>query len=449
MVDEEELGRAVELALGPDAGGSARELLRSVVASCKAEQRDLPAREAYALLDRLFAAHADDAAKAELLLDLLDVSHSQPVTVLLTNALLCSGDAAFSLLFERFAAAGTPDALYASNHVLYGLCRTGARFADALLAELDDANPERQLVALAGAEALARCFVTHIPAHAAEQRADEVREREKFPPLRREDVGRERLAGLAARVAALVDRADGARLPLAIRTLGRLGAESYANRVHARLRHPDPATRTAAILTLAELGDVSAFDAFCASARSGETAERCAAVGALARLRVREAEALLVELCDDPDPKVQEAAVGALGDIDTDLATEVLGHLLRAGNRKQRNAASKALFRTWRRPEPSPLARRRAEKIRGDARPFAHQSLGAAIRFALDELRAYEERELTSRIARVCGDYSSVRRFLVEEGLMQRERGTYTFTQPGAAVWRVERFIQEHYLERS
>ncbi len=443
---------ALELCLGPAAGAAARAgaLLRGVVARCRCDHRggfrDMPAREAYVIVDRLFDAEAGDAAKAELLLELLGAAEAEPVSVLLTNALLCYTDAAFPLLLERFASASSPDELYASSYVLYGLCRTGQRLCDAILEPLGADDPPRQLVALSAAEALARCLDRNIPPDAVEQRAEEVRVRQKFPPLRAETVGTERVERLAESVAALVDHGQAELRALAIRVLGLLRAEGHAERVRAQLRHPDAGTRRAAILSLAELADVSAADALIHAARAGEPAERCAALGALARLRIHEAEPLLVDLTEDPDPRVQEASVVALGEIAGPDAQKTLHRLLSSGNRRQRNAAAKALFRTRRRPEPSPTRRKREEKIRGAARPFTHQSVGAAIRFALTELRPYEERELTRRIARVCSDYASTRRFLIEQGLMRREAGTYTFTELGAAVWRVEHFIRQHYL---
>jgi hypothetical protein len=81
----------------------------------------------------------------------------------------------------------------------------------------------------------------------------------------------------------------------------------------------------------------------------------------------------------------------------------------------------------------------------GDANPPAFISLHEAIA-ALPEVRPYPERELTQQIARVCIDYSTTRRQLVMDGLLEREHGIYTLTELGQAVWRVERHIAECYL---
>ena len=64
----------------------------------------------------------------------------------------------------------------------------------------------------------------------------------------------------------------------------------------------------------------------------------------------------------------------------------------------------------------------------------------------LPEIRAYEERDLTQRIARINYDYSAARRYLIENGWMTREGGIYRMTDLGQAIWRVERFIFDEYM---
>ena len=49
-------------------------------------------------------------------------------------------------------------------------------------------------------------------------------------------------------------------------------------------------------------------------------------------------------------------------------------------------------------------------------------------------------------MAQVCGDYSAVRRDLIERGFMTRDDGSYELTELGKAFWRVEHFIMKHYL---
>ena len=65
----------------------------------------------------------------------------------------------------------------------------------------------------------------------------------------------------------------------------------------------------------------------------------------------------------------------------------------------------------------------------GLPKAFEWIDVGAVIRYALPEIRRYEERDLTRRIAAVCGDYAATRRKLIEEGLMERSGGVYAFTR--------------------
>jgi hypothetical protein len=61
-------------------------------------------------------------------------------------------------------------------------------------------------------------------------------------------------------------------------------------------------------------------------------------------------------------------------------------------------------------------------------------------------MRTYVEPEVTRLLARVCGDFSGVRRLLIDSGFMTRESGVYQFTELGQAAWRVEHLILDRYL---
>ena len=89
-------------------------------------------------------------------------------------------------------------------------------------------------------------------------------------------------------------------------------------------------------------------------------------------------------------------------------------------------------------------------KIRGtDEEEFQfHISLPAVMRTLLED-REYTEVELTKLIAQTCADYATTRRFLVMDksvNLMTRSAGIFRMTDIGRAVWRVEHFIAERYL---
>jgi len=156
-----------------------------------------------------------------------------------------------------------------------------------------------------------------------------------------------------------------------------------------------------------------------------------------------------MRLAADADARVRGAAVIALGELGGERVRAHLKQLLRRPDDVTRRAAAKALYRGKRtgvHPTPSAAARKLRAKIRGDARPALYSSLDTAIRFALPAMRAYDEREITRRLAGVCIDHSLTRRRLVDCGLMTRAAGVYELTDFGRAAWRVEHFIMDRYL---
>ena len=126
-----------------------------------------------------------------------------------------------------------------------------------------------------------------------------------------------------------------------------------------------------------------------------------------------------------------------------------LQELLHSEKSQLRKIAAKALYRGAVYPTPLKKTKERQQMIRGSNQPFILNSMDAVIRFALPDIREYDERELTSRIAGICFDYSATRRDLMEEGLMTRSNGICELTEKGKAVWRVEHFIMNHYLQHN
>ena len=122
----------------------------------------------------------------------------------------------------------------------------------------------------------------------------------------------------------------------------------------------------------------------------------------------------------------------------------MLRRLTVGGSLARRKAALKALHRgTPVQRVATETSRRVRERLRGPgADPVAVISVEGALRFGLTELRPYDERDLSQRIGRVCEDFSSVRRALVELGLMTRDASVYRFTPLGEAAWRTERFVE-------
>ena len=410
----------------------------------------MPDRGPYFVLDRLIAADFSPADKAAVLID-WQAAGNAPAALLVTNVLMGYRDAAIGLLAERFDAFATVEDLYASPDVLRALCRAGTPFCERLAAELPTAGPPRLGVLLAAVDALGRCLDPRpwLDGATDQQWANEVRTRRKWPPLRPGDVDAGVLRRLIETTAAMVchERADVREAALA--ALGRLGSSGHAASIVACASHTEPSTRLAALRALAELGGGDHAPVFLAAAESGLPAERLAAVEALGRLGIRQAQPLLMRLADDADESLQAAAVIALGELGGPETTAFVRRLLDAPGARRKKAAAKALYRGKRtgvHPTPSATARKLHAVIRGGARPQLYSSPGAAVRFALPEMRPYDEREITRRLAALCIDHSLTRRLLVDCGLMRRDNGVYELTEFGQAAWRVEHFILEHYL---
>lgn len=440
------------LAADPKTAGRARAMIRRIMAGAGFLPRHMPDRGPYLVLDCLIRSRADANVRVSLLLDWLGECEDG-VALLVTNVLLCYPQAAVAPLLERFAALSKPEQLYASPDVLYALCRTGRPFCRTLPPLLRGGEVGRRAVALAAAESVGRCLAQYRQAKpwlddaTPRQYANEVRCRRKWPPLRAEDVGEDLLLELAAAVAEIAGRQEAVLREGAVRALGCLRAREHVACVRNALGDDDPPTRMAAIVALAEIGDVSAGPALIEAARGANAAERRAAVEAIGRLKTAEARPLLLRLIDDADPQVQEAAVVALGQVCGADAPGLLEPLLATGPKNRRKAAGKALTK-FRKHAAAPAESRTPmwRKIRGDQRLVTHDSLGAAIRYALPELRPYGEREITRRLAGTCGDHSAVRRGLVDYGLMRRAGGVYELTAFGEAAWRVEHYVMQRYL---
>jgi hypothetical protein len=211
--------------------------------------------------------------------------------------------------------------------------------------------------------------------------------------------------------------------------------------------HRDVSTRCAAILALGDLGDEGCATILMNAARGSDPRERLAAVQALARLRIAEAAPLLESLLEDANGEVRCAAVVALNDVAGERASATLAELLRSNDSAIRKAAARALHGA-KRPDrkPSALELERRERAGTGAAAYTYRSLDAVIRFALPEIRAYTHQEITQRMSQVCADYSTARRHLVTEGLVERENDIYTLTPLGETVWRVEHFILDNYM---
>jgi RNA polymerase sigma-70 factor (ECF subfamily) len=451
---------AVHAAFSPDprAAAHAGEVLRGLVNRCRSAaehgwEPGTPCRSAYVLLDRLIVHAADPATRVELLVDLLDACQDEGVAALVTSVLLCYPEAAFDLLMEWFKAAAVRDDLYRSSYRLFALCRMGTRFCGQLAELLHTPDQGRQMVALAGADAVGRCLDLRWLQGATPQQLDfEVRRRAKWPPLRSEDLDPAGLTAMVDRTADLLVHPRAEVRSAALEALGHLRAVAHLKQIIPHAVGDEPTTRQAAVRALAEIGDPGAAGVLMHVAKGPDGAGvRRAAVEALGRMKVREAQDMLIHLLEDPDAQIQEAAVIALGELGTPAARTALQDVLASSGKRLRKAASRALFGAHQArsalPIQPPGQQTQSQRIRGDARPLAYTSIAGVLRVALPEIRPYEELDLTGRIAAVCFDYAMTRRRLVDEGWMTREAGTYELTEAGRAAWRVEQFIAAHYLK--
>lgn len=429
---------------------NAVEILKRYAARCGTSGvGDMPSRDAYAVLDRLFVHKADDEAKAALLIQMIDACTHSAVSTLFLNALMCYRGTAFPMLLERFETEDRP-----AQWVVQALVRMGPRFSARLLELIRSDDLQRKASGLAGFEAQARSLSAGWPWReepTREQFLEWLRRAEKWPSLRPQDLGTDLIAQETAEAASLVTGGPAELRAQAVRILGYLQAGEHAVDIGNCLSDPDPAVRVAAIFALSEIGDTAAAEELMSIAREGLVQERAAATLALGRLRVTRAEHLLVDSIASEHQQVREAAVMALREMGTVSSQVVLQELMRGCDRKLQRLAAKAVYGgiAQRRNEPSEVDLRLAEKRRKVDPILIGIFPDAAIRFGLTELRSYDEADLTERVARVCSDHCATRRCLIELGLMTRSNGVYEFTEPGKALWRVERFICERYLDVS
>jgi RNA polymerase sigma-70 factor (ECF subfamily) len=447
------LGRAgirlvLDVRLGPDPAqaGRAGRALEAAAARYRAVSwaggSDASAEPAaYVLADEIVGHPAQPGQKAELLVALIAAARDPSVSDLLADVLLALGASGVEALLRR-AACGAAGELPRPRAVLEALCRTGTPFARLALRDLSpgsDLDVER---GLAAAEVLAR----HLrPGEGSrEARALEARHAHRVDTS---EVDAAVLEAIRDRVADRLDAPEPHLREGAIRAAAALGDRAWAARIREALSASRLATRLAAIRALAALSDVDSVPRLLELAGEGEREERLGSLEALGHLRplaFGPARDAVLRLLDDPDEELQAAAVGALAALGGDEVAAVLRRLTAGGSLARRKAALKALHRGAPvQPVPTETTRRLRERLRGPgAHPVAVISIEGTLRFALTELRPYDERDLSKRIARVCEDFASVRRALIELGLMTREAAVYRFTPLGEAVWRTERFVE-------
>jgi hypothetical protein len=308
----------------------------------------------------------------------------------------------------------------------------GTRFAEDLIPRLESGDKR----AMAGADAVARSLSPSwldLETVSDEEIAQDSRYRAKGAVPLRPDREPSVVAAMASAVAK-------AGTPAAMAILGMLKARHELPTLLAALESADASMRVAALRALGEIADPSAAERLAACVGEGPVEERVVAIEALGKLGLPPYECVLIDALADPEPRARRAALFAL---------RPAGERVEAAIRKAseadpalREAAARA-FHMKTRPTPTPSAVERL--VRGEGKPFRYASPEAAMRM-LPEDRVYDEKELTTHIAAACVDYSVTRRHLVDYGFVSRDRGRCELTEEGRWVWRVERFIREHYM---
>ncbi len=421
----------------------AKAVLKMYISRCTPEtvpgaEPDMAAIDAYILLDQLYQANVSNLAKAKILLFCADSCKDHSTRALLVSALACCSEDAFQLLMEQFTSnAGS------ARWVRHALARFGNRFLSEVYRLLDDGETRLGLI---GFETIAKSMKHQWIEDASPERfANELRVSDKYSPVRKEDLDADLLSQATKRVAGLIHHADADIRNSAIGVLGDLGAWEYISVIRGCMRHEDTSTRLSAIHVLAGMGDLSIVEELMEKAQSDVPEEAVAAVEALGQMGVCESVTILQSLTCDKEISLRTAAINALGGIDSPSADAALKDLLTYKDAVVRKSAAKALYGgvKCKTVKQSEVDRKLAEKRRRKSQPIAFVSLDAAIRYAFTELRRYEERELTERIACICEDYCATRRYLIERKLMTRANGVYTFTTLGETVWKVEHLIMK------
>ena len=119
--------------------------------------------------------------------------------------------------------------------------------------------------------------------------------------------------------------------------------EAVAPLIEAAHRHPDERMRTSAVFAMGRSADPQWASKVLAELHSHNPEMRHEAARACGKLALEAALATLIDLVEDVDPEVQDAAIWSLGQIGGDDARQVLDACLKADSEARRAAASAAL----------------------------------------------------------------------------------------------------------
>ncbi len=442
------------------ASGNARKVMIRAINRCEpyySKNRDsIASFRSYIILDELIRLAVSDHEKVNFLMESLYSCSEKSTCVLCINLLLCYPDDAFPFLMEYFRETASRDDLIRQPFVLYSLCRMYKYLLPELAVMLISRDYQTLKLALTGIEAVGNCLQLAGTADyiSNEHIMNDTRmgtSGMKWIPVFKEDLDGTVFDEIKKRTASLINHQETDIREKAIRCLGLLQAGEYTGEIKECLSNNVSATRIAALLTLADFNSHESAGLFLRFAEKGTEEEKYTAVEAIGRLKIKESVPLLREIVITGANRLRKAAITALGEMDHIEADRFLKGLLDSDDLQLRKIAARVIF-GGRKPEKISCIsgeKQRLARLRGDKIPFVMNSMDAAIRYAIPEIREYHERELTGLIAGVCEDFSAARRDLVEAGLISRLNGICELTEQGKTVWRVEHFIMERYMKNT
>ncbi len=423
----------------------ARVVLREYMKLCEPEsvpgaELHMASYRAYELVYRLLNSDMVTSMKLSLLMLCSEEAHDQAARALFISTMCLYGDEAFETLWSQYMAPST----HGEQWVKHALARFGTRFLNRVSELVKSEQPEMLLKGLTGFELIVRSMKHPWSVDASAQKLNhERRIAVKYPALSPDDLDGDVLQSTADQIALLTESPSVEVRDYCIRILAILKNDRYTSHIRRGLASDTLSTMLCAIRAVADIGDVESVSILTEMLNKVSVDEQVACLDALGAMGVADAVPNIAALVDDPHEVVRASAVAALGGIATAEAKLILSGLMSTGEAATRRLAAKALYggETPRQAPLSEVQRRLAEKRKRMVQPVCFISLDAVMRYGLPELRIYDEKELTERIACVCEDYCAARRYLVEYRLMNRDNGRYSFTPQGERMWHVEQAI--------
>ncbi|MHB1459785.1 MAG: sigma-70 family RNA polymerase sigma factor [Armatimonadota bacterium] len=425
----------------------ARVVLREYIKLCEPEsvpgaEHNMASYRAYELAYHLLDADMPTSNILSLLMLCAEEVHDQATRALFISTMCLYADEAFELLWGLYL----DDSNRGEQWVKHALTRFGTRLLNRVAELIHNEQQELLLKGLAGFELIARSMKHPWSSDASAQKLNhERRIAVRYPAISPNELDDDLLRSTNDRIAALTECQSADVREQCIKILAILKDDRYFPYIRQGLVNGTLSTRICSIRAVGEVDDAESVSTLTQMLNKGSIDEQLACLEALGAMGAVDAVPDIAALVHDPHEAVRATAVAALGGIASAEAKLILSGLIATGDAAIRKLAAKAYYGgdTPRQSQPSEVQRRLAEKRKRMAQPVCFISLDAVMRYGLPELRSYDEKELTERIACVCEDYCAARRYLVEFRLMVRDNGRYSFTPLGERMWHVEQAIMK------